>query len=64
MMRWMLKPIMAPIARNKLFALYEEKDRIAAAIYRAKKSKARVTDLYDLAKQVNTACHKWERWVL
>ena len=62
-MRWLLKPIMRPIARRKLEALYEEKDRIEAAINRARKSKTRVSDLYDLAKRTNMECHRWERWL-
>ena len=62
-MRWLLKPIMRPIARRKLAALYEDKDRIEAAINRARKSKTRVSDLYDLAKRTNMECHRWERWL-
>jgi len=62
-MRWLLKPIMRPIARRKLASLYEDKDRIEAAIKRARKSKARVSDLYDLAKRTNMECHRWERWI-
>jgi hypothetical protein len=61
-MRWLLKPIMRPIARRKLAVLYEEKNRIAAAINRARKSKSRVSDLYDLAKRTNEACLYWETW--
>jgi len=62
-MRWLLKPIMRPIARRKLAVLYEEKNRIEAAIKRARKSKSRVSDLYDLAKRNNFECHRWERWL-
>lgn len=62
-MRWLLKPIMRPIAHRKLAALYEDKDRIEAAINRARKSKARVSYLYDLAKRTNMECHRWERWL-
>ena len=62
-MRWLLKPIMRPIARRKLAALYEDTDRIEAAINRARKSKARVSHLYDLAKRTNMECHRWERWI-
>lgn len=61
-MRWILKPIMRPIARRKLKALYEEKDRIEAAINRARKSKTRVSDLYELAQKTNMECHRWEKW--
>jgi len=62
-MRWLLKPIMRPIARRKLAVLYKEKNRIEAAIKRARKSKSRVSDLYDLAKRNNLECHRWERWL-
>ena len=62
-MRWLLKPIMRPIARRKLAGLYEDKDRIEAAINRARKSKSRVSDLYDLAKRTNMECHRLERWL-
>jgi len=62
-MKWLLKPIMRPIARRKLAGLYEHKDRLEAAIERARRSKSRVSDLYDLAKRVNMECHRWERWL-
>lgn len=62
-MRWLLKPIMRPIARRKLDRLYAEKEQIDAAIYRARKSKKRVSDLYELAKRTNMECHRWERWL-
>ena len=62
-MRWLLKPIMRPIARRKLAGLYEDKNRLDAAIQRARRSKSRVYDLYDLAKRVNMECHRWERWL-
>jgi ribosomal protein L17 len=62
-MRWLLKPIMRPIARRKLAHLYEEKDRIETAINRARKSKSRVSGLYELAKRTNMECHCWERWI-
>jgi hypothetical protein len=62
-MHWILKPFMKSTACAKLTALYEEKDRIEAAIQRAKKSKAKVSDLYDMARQNNIQCLKWERWL-
>jgi len=61
-MRWLLKPIMRPIARRKLAGLYETKDRLEVAIKRARKNKSRVSDLYDLAKRTNEACLYWEAW--
>lgn len=62
-MRWLFKPIMRPIARRKLAGLYETEDRLEAAINRARKSKSRVSDLYDLAKRTNMECHRWEKWL-
>ena len=62
-MRWLIKPIMRPIARRKLAGLYQDKDRLEAAIKRARKTKSRVSDLYDIAKRVNHECHRWERWL-
>jgi len=62
-MRWLLKPIIRPIARRKLADLYETKNRLEAAINRARKTKSRVSDLYDLAKRNNLECHRWERWL-
>ncbi len=54
---------MKTAAYAKLPPLYEEKDRIEAAIQRAKKSKAKVTDLYEMAQKNNVQCLKWERWL-
>jgi len=62
-MLWILKKAMRPIAYEKLEALYEEKDIIAEAIKRAKKSKCRVSHLYELAQKNNIQCLKWERWL-
>jgi hypothetical protein len=54
---------MKTAAYSKLPPLYEEKDQIEAAIQRAKKSKTKVSDLYDMARQNNIQCLKWERWL-
>ena len=62
-MHWILKPFMKTAAYAKLPALYEEKDRIEKAIQRAKKSKDKVSDLYDMAQKNNIQCLKWERWL-
>ena len=62
-MKWLIKPIIRPIARRKLDVLYEDLRRIEAAISRARKSKGRVTDLYEMAKQVNLECQRLERWM-
>ena len=62
-MSWLIKPIMRPIAKRKLVALNKERDRIEAAIVRARKSKSRVSNLYEFAKSANINCHRWERWL-
>ena len=62
-MKWLIKPIMRPIARRKLDALYQDRIRIEAAITRARKSKGRVTDLYEMAKKTNLECQQWEDWL-
>jgi len=63
-MLWILKKAMRPIAYDKLESLYNEKDNIIAAIERAKKSKGKVSHLYELAQQNNVECLKWERWLI
>ena len=62
MIRWLLTPIMRPIARRKLKALYVEQERFNKAIQRARRSKSRVSDLYLEAKHVNAECCRWEKW--
>jgi hypothetical protein len=62
-MRWILKPIMRPMAKRRLVELYADRDRIQKAINSARKSKGRVSDLYDISKRMNLACHHWERWI-
>jgi len=62
-MRWILKPIMRPIARRKLVALYAEQDRIEQAINRARRRKSKVSDLYAMAKITTRECHRLERWL-
>jgi hypothetical protein len=63
-MLWILKKAMRPIAYDKLESLYNEQDNITAAIERAKKSKGKVSHLYELAQQNNVECLKWERWLI
>lgn len=62
-MRFILTPIMRPIARRKLAVLYAESANIAAAIERARKSKARVKYLYDLQAKNHLQRLQWEQWV-
>lgn len=61
-MRWLLIPIMRPIAKRRLTALYADRERIQKAINSARKSKGRVAELYEIAKFTNRECHRWERW--
>ena len=62
-MLWILRPFMKKAAYSKLEYLYAEKDNLENAIKRARKSKRRVSDLYELAKENNLECLKWERWL-
>jgi len=62
MIRWLLTPIMRPIARRKLKSLYVQQELFNKAIQRARRSKSRVSDLYLEAKHVNAECCRWERW--
>jgi len=62
-MLWIIKPFMKTAAYSNLPALYEEKDRIEAAIKRAKKSKLKVSHLYEMAQKNNLECLKWEKWL-
>ena len=59
-MRWLLKPIMRPIARRKLAVLYQERDSLSAAIDRARKRKKAVSGLYEAAQHNNKLCLYWE----
>jgi hypothetical protein len=54
---------MKTAAYSQLPALYEEKDRIEKAIQRARKSKGKVSHLYEMAQKNNVQCLKWERWL-
>jgi len=62
MIRWLLTPIMRPIARRKLKSIYVQQELFNKAIQRARRSKSRVSDLYLEAKHVNAECCRWERW--
>jgi len=62
-MEWILKPFMKTAAYAQLPLLYKEKDRIEAAITRAKKAKVKVAHLYRMAQKNNLECLKWERWL-
>jgi len=61
-MRWLLIPIMRPIAKRRLVELYADRDRIQKAINSARKGRSKVSDLYELAKRTNRECHRLERW--
>ncbi len=62
-MRWLLKPIMRPIARRKLALLYQERDSLSAAIDRARKRKKAVSGLYEAARHNNKLCLYWEEFL-
>lgn len=62
-MKWIIKPIMAPIAHRKLPHLYSEQERLSAAINRARRAKSRVSDLYELARICRNKIIWWGQWI-
>lgn len=62
MIRWLLTPIMRPIARRKLNDLYQQRQMFYDAIGRVRRSKGKVSPLYQDVKLINIECRKWERW--
>jgi hypothetical protein len=62
-MNWILRIVRGRIAKRRLAVLYQERDNISAAIERARKSKRRVSGLYEAAQRNTAECMKWERWI-
>ena len=62
MIRWILTPIMRPIARRKLNALYKQRELFYDAIGRVRRGKGKVTPLYKDVKLINVECRRWEKW--
>ena len=62
MIKFILAPIMRPIARHKLKDLYDQRSRFEQTIKRARGSKQKVSHLYTASKTTNAECLKWERW--
>lgn len=58
-----LKPIIRPFVMRRLKTLHEERDRIEAAIHRARRGKQAVSGLYAHAKAMQVACARLERWL-
>lgn len=63
MMRWLLKPFMRLIAKRELAKLCANQEMVEQATARARKSKARVSDLHAIAKQINCERRRWEQWI-
>ena len=61
-MKRIARIIMAPIARRRLAALYQERDSLTEAIQRARKGHRRVSGLHEAARRNTAECMKWERW--
>ena len=59
----MWKFVMRPKARKELAKINEERARTEEAIKRARRNKQRVTDLYDNAKKLTVAAHRWEKYL-
>ena len=59
----MWKFVMRPKARKELARINEECARTEEAIKRARRNKQRVTDLYDHAKKLTVAAHRWEKYL-
>ena len=62
-MNWILRIVRGRIAKRRLAVLYQERDRLSAAIDRARKSKKRVSGLYEAAQRNTAECMKWEQWI-
>jgi ribosomal protein S18 len=62
-MNWILRIVRGRIAKRRLAVLYQERDHLSAAIERARKSKKRVSGLYEAAQRNTAECIKWERWI-
>ena len=60
-MKSLMSPIMAPIARRKLRALYQEKSKLLAALADARKRHGKVKNIQKALNQNRRECMKWER---
>jgi hypothetical protein len=62
-MNWILRIVRGRIAKRRLAVLYQERDHLSAAIERARKSKKRVSGLYEAAQRNTAECMKFEKWL-
>jgi hypothetical protein len=62
-MKWIITPIMRPLAHRKLPHLYAEQDRLKAAIDRARRAKSKVSDLYEMARICRNKIIWWCQWI-
>lgn len=56
-------PVMRPVARRKLRVLYKEKERLLAALARARKNHGKLRYIQKSLNQNHRQCLKWERYV-
>ena len=55
-------PVMRPVARRKLRALYKDKERLLAALARARKNHGPVRGIQRGLNYNHRQCLKWERY--
>jgi uncharacterized protein (DUF3084 family) len=63
MMMWLKKIVMRPKARRELARINEERNRVEEAIKRARRNKAKVSDLYAYAQKLTLEAHRWENYL-
>jgi hypothetical protein len=54
--------VMRPVARRKLRVLYKEKERLLAALARARKNHGKLRYIQKSLNQNHRQCLKWERY--
>jgi hypothetical protein len=62
-MKWLLKPIMRPIARRKLAEIYEELDRLESASCRAEKDGTHIRYLLGMRDRKHVDRRYWAGWL-
>ena len=61
-MKSLMSPITAPIARRKLRGLYQEKQKLLAALADARKKHGKVKNIQKALNQNCRKCIEWESW--
>lgn len=62
-MKWLLKPIMRPIARRKLAEIYATLDRLEDASFRVEKAGLFIDDLWWMQERKHVDRRYWEGWL-